>query len=127
DVDAGTYDSWYWNHPPMYFGKKGIYLEFSRQVKQAVDVPVIVAGRMDDDQLARQALLNGDCDLVGLGRPLLADPDLPNKVRLNQTAAIRPCLSCHEGCMGRFARGGRLSCAVNPACGREAAFALTPA
>ncbi|WP_312737053.1 oxidoreductase [Atlantibacter hermannii] len=127
DVDAGTYDSWYWNHPPMYFGKKGIYLEFSRQVKQAVDVPVIVAGRMDDDQLARQALLNGDCDLVGLGRPLLADPDLPNKVRLNQTAAIRPCLSCHEGCMGRFARGGRLSCAVNPACGRKAAFALTPA
>lgn len=88
---------------------------------------MIVAGRMDDDQLARQALLNGDCDLVGLGRPLLADPDLPNKVRLNQTAAIRPCLSCHEGCMGRFARGGRLSCAVNPACGREAAFALTPA
>lgn len=127
DVDAGTYDSWYWNHPPMYFGKKGIYLEFSKLLKKAVNVPVIVAGRMDDDKLARQALQNGECDMVGLGRPLLADPDLPNKVRLNRTAAIRPCLSCHEGCMGRFAKGGRLSCAVNPACGRETTYGITPA
>lgn len=127
DVDVGTYDSWYWNHPPMYFGKKGIYLEFSRLLKQAIKVPVIVAGRMDDDTLAREALLNGDCDMVGLGRPLLADPELPNKVRLNRTEDIRPCLSCHEGCMGRFARGGRLSCAVNPACGREAIYSITPA
>ena len=62
-----------------------------------------------------------------MGRPLLADPELPNKVRLNRTEEIRPCLSCHEGCMGRFAKGGRLSCAVNPTCGREATYGIVPA
>lgn len=127
DVDVGTYDAWYWNHPPMYFGKKGIYLEFARQVKEAVDVPVIVAGRMDDDALAEQALREGKCDLVSLGRPLLADPDYPNKIYLRQSQRVRPCLSCHEGCMGRFPRGGTLSCAVNPACGREAIYQMMPA
>lgn len=127
DVDAGTYDSWYWNHPPMYFGKKGIYLEFSRLLKQQVTVPIIVAGRMDDAELANQALLRGDCDMVALGRPLLADPELPNKVYQNQFARIRPCLSCHEGCMGRFGHGAPLSCAVNPACGREETYGLLPA
>lgn len=127
DVDAGTYDSWYWNHPPMYFGKKGIYLPFSRLLKQQVEVPIIVAGRMDDAELAEQALLHDDCDMVSLGRPLLADPDLPNKVYQNQLERIRPCLSCHEGCMGRFARGAPLSCAVNPACGREETYGLSPA
>lgn len=126
DVDAGTYDSWYWNHPPMYFEKKGIYLEFARKVKEVVNVPVIAAGRMDDHNLAEHALRNNLCDMVALGRPLLADPDLPNKVLTNKTDSIRPCLSCHEGCMGRFARGGALSCAVNPACGRESAYGLQP-
>lgn len=124
DVDVGTYDSWYWNHPPMYFGKKGIYLEFSQLVKGAVDVPVIAAGRMDDAELAELALESGLCDLVSLGRPLLADPDLPNKVLTNKIDTIRPCLSCHEGCMGRFAKGAALSCAVNPTCGREETYEL---
>ena len=53
DVDAGTYDSWYWAHPPMYFDK-GVYLPFAEQVKQVVDVPVLAAGRMDDPDLARR-------------------------------------------------------------------------
>lgn len=127
DVDAGTYDSWYWNHPPMYFAKKGIYLPFARLIKDAVDVPVMVAGRMDDETLAEKALQEGVCDLISLGRPLLADADYVNKVYLYQTQRIRPCLSCHEGCMGRFSRGATLSCAVNPACGREAIYALAPA
>ncbi len=127
DVDAGTYDSWYWNHPPMYFDKKGIYLEFSRKVKKEVPVPVIAAGRMDDAAMANQALLDGDCDLVSLGRPLLADPELPNKVKEGREDRIRPCLSCHEACMGRIGKGLPLSCAVNPACGRELSYGLVPA
>lgn len=117
NVDAGTYDSWYWNHPPMYF-EKGMYREFGRMVKEAVDVPVIVAGRMDNPDIAVEAL-DRDADIVSYGRPLLADPDLVNKIRSGDLEDIRPCLSCHQGCMGRIGKGQPISCAVNPACGRE--------
>ncbi len=117
NVDAGTYDSWYWNHPPMYF-KKGMYREFGRIVKEHVDVPVILAGRMDNPDMACQAI-GTCCDLVSYARPLLADPYLPRKIQSGQLEDIRPCLSCHDGCMGRVAMGLPLSCAVNPQCGKE--------
>jgi 2-enoate reductase len=55
---------------------------------------------------------------------LLADPDLPNKVRKNKIEKIRPCLSCQDGCMGRVKQGLNTSCAVNPSTGREVSFAL---
>lgn len=122
NVDAGTYDSWYWNHPPMYF-KKGMYREFGRVVKQVVDVPIILAGRMDDPEIAVEAL-NDCCDLVSYGRPLLADPYLIQKIETNHLEDIRPCLSCHDGCMGRIAHALPLSCAVNPTCGREVTYGL---
>lgn len=120
DADAGTYDSWYWPHPPLYFGHKGIYLEHARLLKEVSEVPVIVAGRMDDPELAVQALKEGIIDGVGLGRPVLADPEYVNKIRAGKAAYIRPCLGCHDGCFGRFLfEGGVGSCAVNPECGRE--------
>lgn len=99
DVDVGSYDSWWWSHPPMY-QKKGLYIPYARLVKEAVDVPVLCAGRMDNPDLALAALEDGACDIISLGRPLLADPDYVNKLRTGQVADIRPCLSCHEGCMG---------------------------
>jgi len=125
NVDVGTYDSWYWNHPPMYF-EDGMYREFGRMVKQAVDVPVILAGRLDDPDVAIDAL-NGCCDIVSYGRPLLADPYLLEKILTDQLEDIRPCLSCHDGCMGRIASGLALSCAVNPACGRELVYGVQTA
>jgi len=125
NVDAGTYDSWYWNHPPMYF-KDGMYVQFGKMLKEVVDVPIIVAGRMDNPDLASKAIEDGNVDIIGLGRPLLADPYLPEKVRTGQLEKIRPCLSCHEGCMGRIAKGVGISCAVNPSCGREAVYGITP-
>jgi 2-enoate reductase len=125
NVDAGTYDAWYWNHPPMYFGK-GMYREFGKTLKQNVDVPIILAGRMDDPEMACNAL-GVSCDIVGYGRPLLADPYLPEKIRTGNLADIRPCLSCHQGCLDRLAHGLPLSCAVNPACGREKSFSIMPA
>lgn len=126
DVDVGTYDSWWWNHPPMY-QKKGLYLPYTKLVKEAVDVPIICAGRMDNPDLALGALNDGACDIVSLGRPLLADPDLVNKIRSGKIADIRPCLSCHEGCMGRIQEYSAINCAVNPAACREKETALTPA
>ena len=126
NVDVGAYDSWYWNHPPMYFGKKGMYQEFGRILKKEVQIPILLAGRMDDPEMANAAI--GDsCDMVGFGRPLLADPYLPWKLAEGREADIRPCLSCHDGCMGRIAKFTHLSCAVNPQCAFEREKALTPA
>lgn len=115
----------YWAHPPMYFDK-GVYLPFAEQVKQVVDVPVLAAGRMDDPDLAAQALRDGRCDMIGLARPLLAEPDYVRKVRNDELALIRPCLCCHEGCFGRAFDGAVGSCAVNPECARERLVGITP-
>jgi 2-enoate reductase len=63
--------------------------------------------------------------MIALGRPLLADADIPNKIKAGQVERIRPCLSCQEGCMGRLQTFAAISCAVNPACGREKDYAIT--
>lgn len=126
DADAGTYDSWYWAHPPMYF-KKGMYLPLTEQLKKVVNVPVMVAGRMDNPDMAIKALEDGKLDAVGLGRQLLTDPEYPNKLRSGEVENIRPCLGCHDGCFTRLLQGGRGSCAVNPECGRELFVGITSA
>lgn len=126
DADVGCYDSWYWNHPPMYF-EKGMYLPFNERLKARVSIPVLTAGRMDDPDLAARAVERGQTDLVSLMRPLLADPELVKKLRLEREEEIRPCISCQEGCIGRLKKYLHVSCAVNPAACREREMALTPA
>ncbi|MDK2600798.1 FAD-dependent oxidoreductase [Vibrio vulnificus] len=125
NVDAGTYDSWYWNHPPNYFAP-GMYKPYCKAVSEVVDVPVLMSGRMENPDLAAHAVENGISDGISLGRPLLADPDTVNKIRRGRFEEVRPCLSCHLGCLGRMAEVGNLSCAVNPSCGREEEFRLAP-
>ena len=120
DADVGCYDAHYWSHPPMYLGK-GVYLPYNEQLKKVVHVPVITAGRMDDPDLASEAVRKGQTDFVSLGRPLLADPELPNKIRMGQTADVRPCLSCHDGCFEHM--GTLVSCALRPQTGRETKYA----
>lgn len=126
DVDVGCYDAWWWNHPPMY-QEKGLYIPYAKMVKEAVSVPVICAGRMDNPELASSAVRDGACDIVSLGRPLLADPDYTNKLKADNLKSIRPCLSCHEGCMGRIQEYSALNCAVNPEACRERSQRLVPA
>ncbi|MDK2645052.1 FAD-dependent oxidoreductase [Vibrio vulnificus] len=125
NVDAGTYDSWYWNHPPNYFAP-GMYKPYCKAVSEVVDIPVLMAGRMENPDLAAHAVKNGISDGISLGRPLLADPDTVNKIRRGRFEEVRPCLSCHLGCLGRMAEVGNLSCAVNPSCSREEEFRLAP-
>lgn len=125
DVDVGSYDAWWWSHPPMY-QEKGLYRPYAKMVKEVVDVPVLCAGRMDNPDMAVEALHDGTCDMISLGRPLLADPDYVNKLRRNDLADIRPCLSCQEGCMGRIQEYSELNCAVNPQACRERYFAYNP-
>lgn len=125
DTDVGTYDAWWWNHPPMY-QEKGLFREYCRMVKEVVDVPVLCAGRMDNPDMASASIENGDCDIVSMGRPLLADPDYVNKLRSNRYDEVRPCISCHEGCMGRIQEYSMINCAVNPQAARERAMHYEP-
>ena len=125
DVDVGSYDSWWWSHPPMY-QEKGLYRKYAKAVKEVVDVPVLCAGRMDDPDMAVEAVQTGVCDIVSLGRPLLADPDYVNKLRAGKTADIRPCIGCQEGCMGRIQEYSMVNCAVNPQAARERVTAYNP-
>lgn len=80
---------------------------------------------MDDPDMAVEALKDC-CDIISYGRPLLADAEFAEKVRTGRTDEIRPCLGCHEGCLGRIANGP-ICCAVNPACGREEIYGITAA
>lgn len=125
DVDVGSYDAWWWSHPPMY-QKKGLYMPYAKLVKENVDVPVLCAGRMDDPDMAEGAVNDGVCDIISLGRPLLADPDYVNKLRRGERKCIRPCISCQEGCMGRIQEYSMVNCAVNPQAARERITVYNP-
>lgn len=125
DTDVGSYDSWWWSHPPMY-QKKGLYRPYAKLMKDTVEITVICAGRMDDPDMALEAIEKGETDMISLGRPLLADPDYVNKLRSGRRREIRPCISCQEGCMGRIQEYSMLNCAVNPQACRERVNRLEP-
>ena len=123
-VDAGCYDSWYWAHPPGY-QEHGCMVDMAARVKEVVTIPVIAVGRLEVPELAEEVISSGKADMVALGRGLLADSHWPMKASENRTEDIRPCIGCHEGCIWRFMQGKPLSCAVNPACGREREYQLS--
>ena len=126
DADNGTYDSWYWPHPPVYM-PEACNLKDCAELRKAVDIPVICAGKMDHPEIAEEAVASGKIDAIGLARPLLTDPEWPNKVRNGDAEDIRPCIGCHVGCLNRIFHGKDMSCALNPACCQERAYELKPA
>ena len=123
DADCGSYASWYWAHPPVYF-EHGCLLPYVSELKKVVKIPVLAAGRMEIPDLAEDALAQGKADMVSIGRGLLTDPYWVRKVEEDKTKHIRPCIGCHAGCMGRLFLDSPLSCAVNPAVGRETMYRL---
>jgi len=125
NTDVGTYDAWYWSHPPIY-QKHGLYLPYTEKLKKVVKIPVIVAGKLDTPGIGEKALKNNQADMISLGRGLLADAYWPRKVLLGQEDRIRPCIGCHDGCLGRAFENKPLSCAVNPATGRERYYEIKP-
>ncbi len=125
-ADNGSYDAWYWAHPPMYM-PMGCNLPESIYIKFFVNIPVYCAGRMEDPDLAAQAVSSGYIDGVGIGRQLLADPYWPEKVKNEQLEDIRPCIACHNGCFARVFLGKEYSCALNPAVLHEEEYRVEPA
>ena len=124
-VDTGIYDSFYYACPPMYM-PKGYMTELAGKAKEAVTIPVLAGGRMNDPEIAENAVREGKIDGIVLGRAALADPFYPNKVLSGHTEEIRPCIACNQGCITRLQQGLQPSCAVNPAAMREGRFALKP-
>jgi 2,4-dienoyl-CoA reductase (NADPH2) len=86
-------------------------------IKAVVDVPVMTVGRIHEPELADTILREKRADLVAMGRPLLADADLPNKARTGHVGELRRCISC-QNCIDSM-ETGRMSCAVNPKTGHE--------
>ena len=96
NADNGTYDSWYWAHPPMYM-PLNCNLEDVSHIKKFVDIPVVCAGRMEPD-VGAKAVEEGLIDGVGVARQFLADAEWVTKLIENRMEDIRPCICCHNAC-----------------------------
>ncbi len=96
----------------------GLNVGAAAAVRQAVDVPVIAVGRLHDPALAEQVLADGRADFVAMGRPLLADPELPRKLAAGTAERVRRCISC-ENCIDTLEERLSTECAVNPLTGHD--------
>ena len=124
NCDNGTYDAWYWAHPPQYM-PQNCNLEDVEHIKQFVDIPVVCAGRMQPE-VGAKAIEEGAIDAMAVGRQFLADPHWVTKLIRDQAEDIRPCICCHTACFNLCKHNGTANdqdlsesagmchCAVNP-------------
>ncbi|MBQ6559347.1 MAG: FAD-dependent oxidoreductase [Erysipelotrichaceae bacterium] len=96
NCDNGTYDAWYWAHPPIYM-PENCNLEDVEHIRDYCDIPVVCAGRMDP-AVAAEEIRKGKLDGAGFARQFLADPAWITKLMNNEEEDIRPCILCHNGC-----------------------------
>ena len=96
NCDNGTYDAWYWAHPPIYM-PENCNLADVEHIKQFVDIPVVAAGRLDP-ATAAASIASGKLDGAGFARPFLADQEWVTKLMEDREEDIRPCILCHNGC-----------------------------
>lgn len=124
NADNGTYDAWYWAHPPAYM-PKNCNLEDVAHIRGFVKIPVVCAGRMDPETGAA-AISDGRIDAVGMARQFLVDPEWVTKLMDGREEDIEPCICCHNGCfnMAHYKgvandqdfsdTAGMARCALNP-------------
>ncbi len=97
---------------------RGAYLYLARRIREAVEVPVMASNRISKPAMAEAALRDGMADIINLGRPLIADPALPNKVLRGEGAPVH-CVACNQGCFDHVFKGMPVRCMVNPRAGVE--------
>ena len=137
NADNGTYDSWYWAHPPMYM-PENCNLDDVAHIKQFVDIPVVCAGRMDAE-VGAKAVAEGRIDGVGVARQFLVDPEWITKLIDDRVEEIKPCICCHSGCFNFSSSKGHANtqdlkdtmglarCALNPETMQSKKYKLKPA
>ena len=96
NCDNGTYDAWYWAHPPQYM-PDNCNLEYVEHIKKFTDKPVACAGRMDPVKAAEE-IAAGRLDAVAIARQNLVDPEWIHKILEGRQDEIKPCIRCHNGC-----------------------------
>ncbi len=137
NADNGTYDSWYWAHPPMYM-PLNCNLEDVAHIKKFVDIPVVCAGRMEPD-VGAEAVAEGKIDAVGVARQFLADSEWITKLIENRLEDIKPCICCHNACFNMTHYKGVANtqslhdashisrCALNPPVMQSKKYKIEPA
>ena len=137
NCDNGTYDAWYWAHPPQYM-PQNCNLEDVSHIKKFVDIPVVCAGRMQPEAGAR-AISEGQIDAMAVGRQFLADPRWLTKLMNDREEDIRPCICCHTACFNLTKHNGTANdqdlsesagmcrCAVNPVSMQSHKYYIKPA
>ena len=96
NCDNGTYDAWYWAHPPQYM-PDNCNLEYVEHIKKFTDKPVVCAGRMDPVKAAEE-IAAGRLDAVAIARQNLVDHEWIHKIKEGREDDIKPCIRCHNGC-----------------------------
>ncbi len=136
NCDNGTYDAWYWAHPPMYMDMN-CNLSYVSHIKKFVDIPVVCAGRMTMDAAA-EAVSKGEIDAMGVARQFLTDPEWITKTIEGKEQDIRPCICCHNACFNMcHYKGvandqslhdnmGMARCALNPETMQSGKYKIVP-
>ncbi len=106
---------------------RGAFSYLARGVKEMVGIPVISSNRYSDPLLAERVLRHGSADLIAMGRPLIADPELPHKAKGGRLEEIIPCVACNQGCFDHIFALQPVACMVNPRAGEEGKYRLEPA
>ena len=108
--------AWYYQHMQL---PSEVNLKWATEIQKGLDVPIIVAGRMGSPSLIRETIEKSLVAGIALGRSLVADPDLPNKMKAGSDDTVIECGACLQGCLTRVKSGEGLGCIMNPLVGRE--------
>ncbi len=109
-----------------YMVPRGAWRFAAKRIKQAVNIPVVGANRLNTPETVEELLADGACDLAYLARPLLADPDFVNKAARGQRAEINVCIACNQACLDYIFKGRSATCLVNPRAGFEQELQIVP-
>ena len=117
-LSAGCYDAVEYAIQPMFI-PQGFIIPFAKELKAEIDIPVIVAVRLNDAHLIENVVENDEADIVAIGRGLIADSLLIDKIKAHDYDNIRYCIACNQGCIDRVLGGMPAHCMVNPVAGEE--------